>query len=175
MTWQPTLEDSLIHLRPLQLDDHSALYEVARDPLIWEQHPCRDRYRTKEFNAFFIESIDSGGALVVMDKEEDRLIGSSRFQYIVNIDYAVEIGWSFLARRFWGGRYNRHMKDLMLDYAFKWVDWVIFYIAPSNIRSQRAVEKIGGRQVSKEELKFAAGKGGNLIYGIHKAEWNKHR
>ncbi len=41
---QPTLEDELVRLRPLEEADSEALYEVAQDPLIWEQHPS-DRYQ----------------------------------------------------------------------------------------------------------------------------------
>ena len=55
----------------------------------------------------------------------------------------VEIGWTFLARAYWGGRYNGEMKRLMLEHAFRSVDRVIFIIGPENRRSQRAVEKIG--------------------------------
>ena len=57
----------------------------------------------------------------------------------------IEIGWSFLARPYWGGRYNGEMKRLMLDHAYKFVNRVLFIIGPENIRSRRAVEKIGGR------------------------------
>ena len=35
------------------------------------------------------------------------------------------------------------MKHLMLRHAFRFVDRVIFLIGPLNLRSQRAVEKIG--------------------------------
>jgi RimJ/RimL family protein N-acetyltransferase len=36
------------------------------------------------------------------------------------------------------------MKRLMIDHAFRFVDCVVFLVAPENYRSQRAVEKIGG-------------------------------
>jgi hypothetical protein len=55
----------------------------------------------------------------------------------------IEIGWTFLARRYWGGRYNGEMKRLMLEHAFQTVDEVVFIIGPENHRSRRAVEKIG--------------------------------
>lgn len=55
----------------------------------------------------------------------------------------VEIGWTFLARAYWGGRYNGEMKRLMLRHAFAAVSRVIFVIGAGNIRSQRAIEKIG--------------------------------
>jgi RimJ/RimL family protein N-acetyltransferase len=57
----------------------------------------------------------------------------------------VEIGWTFLAREFWGGRYNGELKSLMLEHAFKFVERVVFVIGENNIRSRRAVERIGGQ------------------------------
>ena len=56
----------------------------------------------------------------------------------------IEIGWTFLERACWGGTYNGEMKQLMLDHAFRFVNRVVFLVGPQNVRSQRAVEKIGG-------------------------------
>lgn len=140
---QPVLRSDLLELRPLQADDFEALFQVAADPLIWEQHPERNRYQEATFRAFFQEALDSGGALVAQDRSSGRVIGSSRYHGYDAAHRVVEIGWSFLARACWGGRYNGEMKRLMVGHAFKWVDRVIFIIGPDNLRSQRAVEKIG--------------------------------
>ncbi len=56
----------------------------------------------------------------------------------------IEIGWTFVARKYWGGRYNAEMKQLMLDHAFKFVENVVFFVGENNIRSRKATEKIGG-------------------------------
>src|SRR6187549_2040396 len=141
---QPTLVGALLELRPLTADDYSALYGVASDPLIWEQHPERHRYEEPTFRVFFEDALGSGGALVAIDRATGRIIGSSRFHGYDADGSVIEIGWSFLAREYWGGRYNGEMKRLMLEHAFQWVERVIFVIGPENRRSQRAVEKIGG-------------------------------
>ncbi|HET9775390.1 MAG TPA: GNAT family N-acetyltransferase [Gemmatimonadaceae bacterium] len=141
---QPTLQGSLVDLRPLRSDDFDALYAVASDPLIWEQHPASDRYKPEVFRAFFNEGMQSGGALIALDKKHGTVIGSSRyFGYDAGAS-EIEIGWTFLARRCWGGRYNGDMKQEMLRHAFKFVNRVIFLIGEHNTRSRRAVEKIGG-------------------------------
>ena len=145
---QPTLENELVLLRPLKKDDQEPLYQVAQDPLIWEQHPCHDRYERKTYQAFFEESLASKGALVVLDKKENKIIGSSRFNKIGKFDNAIEIGWSFLARTYWGGKYNKSVKSLMIDHALGTVDNVIFYVDKNNVRSQRAVEKIGAKRIT---------------------------
>jgi len=141
---QPALEGALLRLRPLRPDDWDDLYAVASDPLIWEQHPNSDRYTETVFRRFFSEALESGGALIAIDTRDGRVIGSSRF-YGYDPDRAeIEIGWTFLARSHWGGVYNGEMKRLMLQHAFRFVKSVIFVIGPTNIRSQRAIEKIGG-------------------------------
>ena len=43
--------------------------------------------------------------------------------------------------------YNREMKQLMLQHAFRFVNCVVFLVGLQNLRSQRAVEKIGGVRV----------------------------
>ena len=145
---QPTLENATVLLRPLHKEDFDDLYQVAKDPLIWEQHPNSDRYQRNVFETFFQDSLDSLGALVVIDNANNAVIGSSRFNRLAGVDTAVEIGWSFLARAYWGGKYNRAVKSLMLDHAFNSMEHVVFYIGRDNLRSQKAVEKIGGILVS---------------------------
>lgn len=141
---QPTLKSEILELRPLVPDDFEALYAVASDPLIWEQHPNSDRYKPEVFREFFDEALQSGGALIAIDCKTERVIGSSRFHCYDLERSEIEIGWTFLARSHWGGAYNGEMKRLMLSHAFKFVDHVIFSVGANNLRSQRAVEKIGG-------------------------------
>jgi RimJ/RimL family protein N-acetyltransferase len=140
---QPYLKGDLIELRPLQPEDFDALYAVAADPLIWEQHPERDRHQEAVFRAFFRGALESAGALVAIDRKDGRVIGSSRFHGYNEGASEVEIGWTFLARSHWGGRYNAEMKRLMLRHAFRFVHTVVFLIGPQNFRSRRAVEKLG--------------------------------
>jgi N-acetyltransferase len=144
---QPTLEGPLVTLRPLSPADHDRLFAVAADPLIWEQHPDKTRFQPAGFQLFFQEALDSGGALLAMESASGQVIGSSRFHGYDEGADEVEIGWTFLARSHWGGQYNREMKRLMLEHAFRYVDRVIFLIDPANHRSQRAVEKIGAVRV----------------------------
>jgi RimJ/RimL family protein N-acetyltransferase len=141
---QPVLTGKLLSLRPLRPEDFPELYAVASDPLIWEQHPMKDRYKEEVFREFFREALDSGGAFAVIDSKDGRIIGSSRYFGFDEAKSEIEIGWTFLARSHWGGVYNREMKQLMLRHAFQFVNTVVFMVGPQNVRSQRAMEKIGG-------------------------------
>ena len=141
---QPILKGKLLELRPLRPADFPELYTVASDPLIWEQHPAKDRCHEDVFQQFFQKAMDSGGAFVAIDRKDGRVIGSSRFHDYNPERNQIEVGFTFLARSHWGGPYNREMKELMLRHAFNHVERVVFLIDPQNFRSQRAVEKIGG-------------------------------
>jgi RimJ/RimL family protein N-acetyltransferase len=145
--FQPTLKGALVELRALRPDDADDLFAVASDPLIWEQHPVPDRYKPDVFSAFFRESLASRGALTALDCNDGRVIGSSRFHAYDAQVSEVEIGWTFLARSHWGGKYNKEMKQLMLRHAFRFVKRVVFLIGPQNVRSQKAIEKLGGVRV----------------------------
>lgn len=141
---QPILRGELLELRPIREDDFAELYAVASDPLIWEQHPASDRYKEEVFREFFRGALESGGAFIVTDSETGRVIGSTRFFGYDEEKSEIEIGWTFLARSHWGGLHNGEMKRLMLAHAFKFVESVVFLVGPENMRSRRAVEKIGG-------------------------------
>jgi N-acetyltransferase len=165
---QPTLKGTLLQLRPLREEDWADLFAVAADPLIWEQHPEPDRYTEKVFRGFFREAMDSGGALIVIDAQDGRVIGSSRFHAYDPEKSEIEIGWTFLARRYWGGAYNREMKQLMLQHAFQFVRRVNFLVGAQNFRSQKAMEKIGG--VRKESRIDPKTGGLNLVFQLEKSD-----
>src|SRR5579862_6802940 len=76
---QPILKGELVELRPLRPDDYNALYVVARDPLLWEQHPANNRHEPAVFRQFFADAIASGGAFLVTDVHSGDVIGSTRF------------------------------------------------------------------------------------------------
>lgn len=141
---QPTLRSSVLELRPLRADDAPALYAVASDPLLWEQHPSLDRHEPAGFATFFEEQLRSGGALLVTAVPSGAVIGMSRYHGYDEGRSEVEIGWTFLARSHWGGATNKELKRLMLEHAFRFVESVVFLVHPGNMRSRRAVEKIGG-------------------------------
>jgi RimJ/RimL family protein N-acetyltransferase len=140
---QPYLKGELIELRPLARGDWDELFAVASDSLIWEQHPERDRYKKEVFRVFFKDALKSGGAFAIIARETQRIIGSTRFYGYDPEKSEIEIGWTFLARKYWGGRYNAEMKRLLLNHAFRFVESVVFLVGEDNVRSQKAMEKVG--------------------------------
>ena len=154
MNLQPThLSNEKVSLRPLASIDFDSLYAVANDPLIWEQHPNPDRYKYEVFQNYFKGALESGGAFIILN-EHNQVIGSTRFYDYKPADSEVKIGYTFFARACWGKAYNRSTKLLMLSYAFDHVHRVVFHVGASNIRSQKAMEKLGATKVGEEEVAY---------------------
>jgi len=169
---QPTLKGELIDLRPLRPGDFEDLFSAANDPLIWEQHPESDRYQRDVFQKFFDGALECKGAFAIIDRKSARIIGSSRYCNLDPARSAVEVGWTFLERQFWGGIYNRELKQLMLNHAFRFVDRVLFVVGEKNLRSQKALEKIGARFLRKAHLPARDGTlAPNLVFAITRDSW----
>lgn len=143
--WQPVLSGDTLLLRPLQADDFERLYAVASDPLIWEQHPDPLRWQRPVFEKFFATAMASHGALLITEKTTGKVLGSSRYYDWNPGEQSVAIGFTFLTRSCWGGKTNAELKHLMLDHAFRHAKTVWFHVGVNNLRSRRAMEKIGGR------------------------------
>ena len=163
------LQNEWIKLVPLHENDFEELYEVASDPLVWEQHPNKLRYQRDVFQNFFQGAIESKGAFFVRDAETNGAIGSSRFYDYNENDNSVLIGYTFIGRKYWGNGYNKALKKLMMDYVFQYVDTIYFHIGANNIRSQKAMEKIGGIKIDEFEVEYYGEDSKlNYIYQINK-------
>lgn len=173
MDRQPVLSGERLILRPLVPDDWDALYAVASDPELWALHPMHDRWQEPVFRAYFEDALAQGGALAVTLRDTGRIVGSSRFQgYLAEHGGEVEIGWTFLAREFWGGSYNAEMKRLMLGHALGQVNCAVFRVGEHNLRSRGAMEKIGGRlRPEVERIATPRGEVMHVVYEIRREDF----
>jgi len=160
---QPFLEGPTLQLRPLMADDLEALYSTASDPLIWADHPSPLRYQRSVFQGWFEEALASRGTLVVLERATGKIIGSSRYYHWDEGERQVAIGYTFLGRPHWGGAVNTELKRLMLDHVFQWANTVWFHVAVSNVRSRKAMEKIGAK-LSHHAIKQLTGSSHEYFY-----------
>ncbi len=173
---QPLLHNELVKVRPLMPSDFDDLYRAAADPLIWEQHPNKNRYQLKDFKNYFKGGIESGGAFLIKNAETDEIIGSSRYcDYIAEAN-TVSIGYTFFIRKCWGKGYNKALKQLMLDHIFQFVQNVNFYIGAVNKRSQISIERLGAIKTGEVEMAYY-GEAAKLdfLYTITKDQWLRQR
>lgn len=169
---QPILKNKWVKMLPLKEDDFEALYKVASDPLIWEQHPSKTRYQREVFQNYFKGAIESGGAFAVYNAQTNEIIGCTRFYDYGENNKSVLIGYTFIAKSCWGSNYNRSMKTLMLNHAFQFVDKVIFHVGENNMRSRKAMEKLGGKLTGTAPVAYYAEvQNINCIYEIEKQNW----
>ena len=166
---QPELENDKYQLIPLSQGDFEALYEVASDPKVWEQHPNKNRFEKDVFKNFFNGAIESKGAFKIIEKSSGDIIGSTRFYDFDENKNSVFIGYTFYRRKSWGKGINPQIKKLMLDYIFQYVDTVYFHIGKENFRSQTALERLGGKKIAEEEVAyFGEPTRTNFVYEIRK-------
>ncbi len=169
MNLQPfNLSDQWVQLIPLQENDFERLYEVAQDPLIWEQHPNPDRYKREVFLNYFKGAVESKGAFLILNADS-QVIGCTRFYDYFPEKSEIKIGYTFFSRACWGRPYNRSAKMLMLNHAFQYVDQVIFHVGANNIRSQKAMEKLGAIKIGEELVAYyGEASRNNFVYRIEK-------
>lgn len=146
------LENDLIKLIPLQENHFDELYKVALDPLIWEQHPVKDRCKKEVFKPFFDAAIASKGAFLIWNKNTHEVMGTTRFYDYNPEKLTIAIGYTFIDRKFWGGNFNKSAKDLLIDYAFESVNSIFFHVGAENIRSQKAVLKLGATKIGEMNM-----------------------
>lgn len=157
MNLQPTLTGERLELRTLQQADYDNLLKAASDPLIWEQHPQADRYKPEVFKPFFNEALASKGALAVIDRATNEIIGTTRFYDYSKENSSVIIGYTFLSRKYWGGNFNKELKKLVVNYALQFVKTTYFQVGLNNKRSQKAMEKIGAINTGVQDVVISYG------------------
>jgi len=169
---QPTLVGPRVIVRPIAASDWPEMFAAAADPEIWVLHPASDRYKESVFRTFFDNALASRSAFAFVDRQSGKIIGSSRYHAHNAALSEIEIGWTFLARAYWGGSYNLEVKRLMLAHAFTFVDTVLFWVGDTNWRSQRAMEKIGGVRRSELQYRLLDGKPhAHVVYEIRKRDF----
>ena len=168
--WQPTLRGERVTLRPIRADDPSsdldAMHAAASDPAVWAQHSEKNRHERAVFERFFKGAVESGGGLVVVDNATGAVIGSSRYYDWNPADESVVIGYTYLARAYWGGAVNGEVKRLMIAHAFRLARTVWFHVSPGNVRSQRALERIGARFDRREMVPVGGVPSERMIYRV---------
>ena len=171
MDLQPTLSGQTLRLIPLDVSHQDDLVQAAADPLIWQLHPEPTRYLPDVFAKVFASGLQSGGAFLITDKHSGEVLGTTRFYEFNPQQSSVAIGYTFLVRSRWGGSSNSELKRLMLDHAFLSVDTVWFHVGEHNLRSRRAVEKLGARFSHLANESPTGAVRNTVFYRLDKAAW----
>lgn len=177
VNWQPQdFKNDLVTLKPLAAPDLESLYAVASDKLIWEQHPAFDRYKRNVFERFFEKALKSNTAFLILDTHSGEVIGSSRYYDYTPENKTVAIGYTFLARKYWGTAVNKSLKTLMIGYAFEQgIENLIFHIGATNLRSQKAVQKLGAVKIKEFTKEDNGVETHHIEFAINHKDWDKQK
>lgn len=183
ITFDPAaLRGQSVYLQPLSPEDKEALRPLARDERLWEftKTLLIDDHFDQHFDDYFsmaIRPLETGNqAFVIRSVSDDAVIGMTRAFMIEPKERRLEIGHTWYIPSVWGKIHNKECKLLLLQYIFETLqfDRVEFKIAHQNIRSQRAVEKIGGVKegvLRKHAIRNDGSRRDTVVFSIIDEEW----
>lgn len=144
----PTLQTERLILKVATETDFEELFALGSDPELWALHSEKDRYTIPKFTSYFKSGLNNDlGAYTIIFRPDNRIIGFTRYYDFTPEANSVKIGYTFIATEFWGTGLNAELKSVMIEHALTQVDKVIFEVFEQNIRSQKAVLKLGAVEV----------------------------
>jgi RimJ/RimL family protein N-acetyltransferase len=176
----PTLENEFVILTPLTIENYKELISIgAEDKLV--QYSPSDIYSAKSLKNYVEIALEQKAKsisipFIIYDKSKKQYAGSTRYMNINLKNKVLEIGSTWIGKEFQGTGLNTHIKSLMIDHVFEKMNFekIEFRIDERNIRSRKAVEKLGGvlEGVLRENVYLLNGfKRNTCCYGILKEEW----
>ncbi|ATL45131.1 GNAT family N-acetyltransferase [Elizabethkingia sp. HX WHF] len=178
------LQGTNINLVPLEEKHLEELYTAAADKELWALIPtdCSERdtfYKTYEF-AISERTAGNQYPFVIIHKDTNKIIGSTRLFEIYPADKKLEIGWTWITKDYWGTTINLECKLLLLTYCFETLktNRVQLKTKDTNFRSRKAIEKIGGifEGILRKDKIVSDGTTRNAAYySILDDEWEQAR
>lgn len=176
----PALENKIVSLLPLQASHWEKLWPAAQGIDLFKYGPndISTVQKLKDYIQTALQEHKDGKSVpfVIQDRERSTIIGSTRFGNIDQKNRVLHIGWTWISKESQGTGINGEVKHLMLDYAFRDMDFekVEFRVDERNIRSRKAVEKLGARLegILRQNVVVRDGyRRNSCCYGIVREEW----
>jgi len=177
------LRGQYVYLETLQPKHMDFLKSLARDARLWEYTKTLllDETFDYQFEKYMQAAFDdraTGGqhSFVIRQTSDDAIIGMTRYYKIEPVHKRLSIGFTWYIPDVWGKVYNKECKLLLLQYAFEELHFqrVEFEVAHQNVRSQKAVEKIGGvheARLRKHGLHADGTVRDTIVFSIIDDEW----
>lgn len=174
------LSSQQIELIPLERSHFEELYIAASDKELWAFIPtdCSDKGTFIKTYEFALAEREKGNQypFVIRHKKTNKLIGSTRFFEIYPSDKKLEIGWTWIIKEYWGTTINLECKLLLLTFCFETLQLnrVQLKTKDTNLRSRKAIEKIGGAFegiLRKDKIQSDGSTRNAAYYSILDNEW----
>lgn len=176
------LENKRVRLTLLDINNYEYLISIAqeKDLIYYSPSDISTPAKLKDYVQTAVDGYNDKTIIpfIIYDKEKQAYAGSTRFGLISHKNKVLHIGWTWIGKQFQGTGLNKNMKFLMLDYAFNTLEFekVAFRIDERNIKSRKAVEKIGGKLegILRSNTVMTNGfRRSTCCYGILKEEWEE--
>jgi RimJ/RimL family protein N-acetyltransferase len=173
------LKASLIPLEAKFIDE---LYHYGKDESLWTHYTFREMKTYERFKDFIMSSVNAMGrgenefTFCIIDNESNKAVGTTSFLDIQPASKSLEIGRTWIAKYLQGTGFNAECKYLLLTHCFETLGLirVFFKTDSNNLRSQKAMEKIGAKHegilrnhMIREDGSFRH----SAYYSIIKEEW----
>jgi len=174
------LETDRVLLRPIEEKDFDAFLDLAQDEGMWDYFTLnladKDHLQKWMNTAFADRAAGSRRPFTIIDKTSNQIAGSSSMGNISYHDLRLEIGWSWLGKKFRSTGINLHAKYSMLRYAFDELNFerVEFKTDVLNERAKQGLRKVGGTEegILRSHMTMWNNRRRDSIYfGIIKKEW----
>lgn len=173
------IEKYHLTLRTLESKDVESLSRLAADPKIWQCYraPYHEAaYFKREWFDNALHQQARGERLPFVLEWQGDLAGSSSFYEINEKNKRLTIGYTWYALNYWGTNVNPTAKLLLMEYAFETlgVNRVAYCIDEENLRSCRAVEKIGAKKegvLRRHMIRYDGSLRNSVIYSVIADEW----
>lgn len=169
-----------VRIVPMDRQHIQGLYDVGKDKTIWDHLP-RSIYSLNDMESLVEEALNKKETgkecpFVVLLRENNQIVGSTRFLDISHPNKNLEIGWTWYSPSVWGTHINTECKYLLLTYCFETLKLirVQFKTDEQNVRSQKAIEKIGGLKegILRNHMIRKDGTYRNSVYySVIQSEW----
>lgn len=180
----PTLSNAKVILRPLQAEDESDLWEIAREKDLWT-YGLKDLSKPGELRTYIESALrhrEAGSCAVwtVVDAASGRVAGCTRLAEISWKDERGQIGWTWIGKQFQGTGLNKAMKLEILNYGFETLQLnrIELKADERNLPSRKAIIGIGATEEGtlREHMKTHDGHIRNTVfYSILRSEWEMIR
>lgn len=183
-----TLDGKHVQLLPLNLEHGEALFRALNgDEELWRYIPVKQPETLADMRAWVATALEEHTAgrrlpFAVVEHASGQVIGSTSY---VNMSYPnrnLDVGWTWYAREHWRTAVNTACKFLLLRYAFETLGCIRVQLRVDvrNLRSQRAVERIGGIKegvLRKAQILHDDHQRSVVLYSLLDDEWpaNKAR
>lgn len=175
-----TLEGSFIKLVPMEVKHTKELVAVLNNPQIWEftWRKITSAAQVEQLLETALRNQERGIDLpfVMIEQSTDKVVGTSRIMHLDRVHRNAEIGCTWISPEYWRTPVNTESKSLMLQYCFKELGLirVDFTVVGDNLRSQRAIERIGAVKegvMRKHRITSEGTVLDNVMYSIIDDEW----